>query len=130
MSHEPNLEPYKWKPGQSGNPAGRKKKYTTLLREQGYKKQEVTDCIQVLISMKEKELQKVSENEEATILEQIVALALLEAKRKKSLYNIETLLTRVYGQPKQEVESKIMIAKFNVRFNDDKPPAQPPETET
>jgi hypothetical protein len=118
VAKEDNLIPFK--PGESGNPLGRPRKYISTLKAQGYTKSEATDCIQVLISMDEAQLKEVAETDGHTILEQIVAAALLESKRKKTLYNIETLLTRLYGQPKQEIEQQVNITAFNVKFNEEK----------
>jgi hypothetical protein len=99
------------------NLKGRAKKYQTSLTEKGYKKSEITDAINILISMDKAALEEVAEDEEATVLERVVALAILESIRKKTLYNIETLLTRVYGQPKQEIEQQVNITAFKVKFN-------------
>lgn len=98
---------------------GRPRKWVNTLKDRGYKKSEVIDAIQILIEMDAQELKDIAEDETRTILEQIVANALLEAKRKKSLYNIETLLTRVYGQPKQEIEAEIKgDIKVTLNLND------------
>ena len=48
MSKE-HLIPYK--PGQSGNPNSRPRKYVSLLKEQGYKLAEINDTIQAMMSM-------------------------------------------------------------------------------
>lgn len=109
-----------FQPGQSGNPNGRPRKWVNTLKNRGYKKSEVVDAIQIMIELDAKELKEIAEDETRTILEQIVASALLEAKRKKSLYNIETLLTRVYGQPKQEIETEIKFKTFDVSFKGSK----------
>lgn len=88
---------------------GRPRKWVSTLKEQGYRKSEVTDAIEVLCSMSAEELQKVSDNEDNTILERTVAKALLNGNTKGSLYNIETLITRVHGQPKQDIEQTTNI---------------------
>ena len=117
MANNQNLKPCK--PGETHNPNGRPKKWVSTLRDIGYKKSEIMDCIQVLISMDEQELNEVAKAKDVTVMEQVVALALLESIKKKTLYNIETLLTRVYGQPKLEIDGEIKVTKFDVKFNDD-----------
>lgn len=101
-----NLEPFK--KGQSGNPNGRPRKFVTLLKEQGYKKSEINDTIQAMLSMDMTELKGVYDDPRATILEKTVANALRKSLEKGTLYSIETLLTRVFGQPKQEVTQTII----------------------
>lgn len=98
----------KFKKGQSGNPNGRPKKFVTLLKEQGYKRSEINDTIQAMLAMSITELKEVYDNSNATILEKTVAKALSKSLEKGTLYSIETLLSRVYGQPKQEVEQTII----------------------
>ena len=93
--------------GESGNPKGRPKKFVTTLKEQGYKRSEINDTIQALLSMNIQELKEVFEDKNATILEKTIANALKKSLEKGSLYSIETLITRVYGQPKQEIEQNI-----------------------
>jgi pyruvate dehydrogenase complex dehydrogenase (E1) component len=101
-----NLEPFK--KGQSGNPNGRPKKFVTTLKEQGYKRSEINDTIQAMLSMNLEELKEVFEDKNATILEKTIANAMKKSLEKGSLYSIETLISRVYGQPKQEIEQTII----------------------
>src|SRR3990167_7608842 len=103
--------------GESGNPNGRPKKWISKLREKGYKKSEIVDAIKVLITMDEEEIQQVAESKDVTVMEKIVALAITESIRKKTLYNIETLLTRIYGQPKQEIEQNVNLTTFSITLN-------------
>jgi tRNA A37 N6-isopentenylltransferase MiaA len=95
-----DIEP-RWEKGISGNPNGRPKKYVTLLKEAGYKMSEVNDTIQVMLSMDLDELADVFKNPKATVLERTIANAMRKSLEKGSLYSIETLLTRVYGKPKE-----------------------------
>lgn len=101
--NEQNLKPFK--PGESGNPNGRPRKYVSLLKEQGYKLSEVNDAIQALMSMDLDELKSVAQNPKATVLEVTIAMAIKKSIDRGSLYSIETLLTRVYGKPKELSES-------------------------
>ena len=86
------------------NKGGRPRKYVSLLKEQGYKASEVNDAIQVLMSMTLDELKEVYTNPKATVLEKTIASAIRKSIEKGSLYSIETLLTRVYGKPKEQVD--------------------------
>ena len=97
MPKPENIEPHKFKKGQSGNPNGRPRKYVSLLKEQGYKLSEINDTIQVMMAMDMEELKSVWDNPKATVLEKTIAAAIRKSIEKGSLYSLETLLTRVYG---------------------------------
>jgi hypothetical protein len=97
----------KFTKGQSGNPNGRPRKYVSTLREQGYKLSEINDCIQVMMAMTIEELKEAFENPNATVLEKTIAAAIKRSIEKGSLYSIETLLSRVYGKPKESVDMDI-----------------------
>lgn len=102
-----NLTP--WPKGVSGNPNGRPKKWTSTLTAQGYKLSEINDCIQNMLAMNLAELKDVWDDQEATILEKTVANALRRGIEKGSLYSLETLLSRVYGQPRQDMKHEHTI---------------------
>lgn len=101
MANKSNLK--NWQPGQSGNPAGRPKKFTTLLKEQGYKPAEINDTISAMLTMNLEELKAVFDAENATILEKTIANALVRGLKKGSLYQIETLLSRTFGKPREQI---------------------------
>jgi hypothetical protein len=98
-----------------GNRNGRPRKYITELAPMGYKNAQVMDCIQVLMAMTTKELQEVLKNEDSTVLERTLANALLKSLSKGSLYSVDTLLSRVYGKPK-ETTAVIQDSKIEVVF--------------
>jgi hypothetical protein len=99
------LIPYK--KGQSGNPAGRPRKIVTTLKEIGYKADQVNDTLLVMLALTPDELAQVLNNKNVTVLEKTVAQALLNSIKKGSLYNIETLLSRAIGKPREvEPEKK------------------------
>jgi hypothetical protein len=100
--------------GETANPNGRPKKFTTLMKEQGYKLSEVNDSIQAIMSMDEKEIREVTKNENATMLEKTVAKAIIKSYEKGSLYSMDTLLSRVYGKPKETVDATVEAKVVNV----------------
>ncbi len=102
-----NLNPFK--KGQSGNPNGRPRKYVSTLVDQGYKRSEINDTIQNMMAMTLEEVKAVWDNPTATVLEKTIASAIRKSIEKGTLYSMETLLSRVYGQPKQEVEQTVHI---------------------
>jgi len=100
--------------GETANPNGRPKKFTTLMKEQGYKLSEVNDSIQAIMAMDEKQIRDVSKNEDATMLEKTVAKAIIKSYEKGSLYSMDTLLSRVYGKPKETVDATVEAKVVNV----------------
>ena len=101
----PNNKPFK--KGESGNPNGRPRKYVSTLIDQGYKRSEINDTIQNMMAMTIEEVKAVWDNPTATVLEKTIASAIRKSIEKGTLYSMETLLSRVYGQPKQEVAASI-----------------------
>jgi hypothetical protein len=104
MPKPENLIPHQMKPGETRNPNGRPRKYVSTLKAQGYKLAEINDCIQVMMAMTIEELKDAFENPNATVLEKTIAAAIKRSIEKGSLYSIETLLSRVYGKPKEQVD--------------------------
>jgi poly-beta-hydroxyalkanoate depolymerase len=90
--------------GETMNPNGRPRKYVSILKEQGYNLWEINDTIQTMMAMDVQELKSVYDNPKATILEKTIANAMVKSLQKGSLYSLETLLTRVYGKPKETAQ--------------------------
>jgi hypothetical protein len=57
-----------------------------------------------MVSMTFDELKKIWDSPDATILEKTIAAALRKSLSKGELDSVETLLNRVYGKPKGDVD--------------------------
>jgi C4-dicarboxylate transporter len=98
------------------NRKGRPRKWISEMKDQGYSLSEVTDAIQVLISLDADKLQEVKTNPKSTVLEVTIASAILKSISKGDLDSIETLLTRVFGKPKEKVEQDIKITNHTIKL--------------
>jgi len=99
-----NLTPFAKGNDDRRNMNGRPRKYVSLLKEQGYKLSEINDTIQAMMSMDLEELNNVWNNNKATILEKTIAGAMVKSLKNGSLYSLDTLMNRVFGKPKEQVD--------------------------
>lgn len=99
------------------NKNGRPRKFISQMKEQGYSISEIHDAIQVLISMSPEELSQIKTNPQATVLEVSIAAAIIKSIQKGDLYSLETLLTRVFGKPKEKIEQDINITNHIIKLN-------------
>lgn len=102
--------------GETSNPNGRPRKFISQLKKEGYKQSEIFDAIQVLISMQPDELIAVSSNPKSTVLELTIASAILKSIQNGDLTSLETLLTRIYGKPKEKVEQEINVTNHVIKL--------------
>ncbi|HMG66090.1 MAG TPA: DUF5681 domain-containing protein [Chitinophagaceae bacterium] len=102
MANNENLKPFK--PGQSGNPNGRAKSWVTLAKKIGYKKSEAADCARSLLSLSHDELIEHESDPDISVLEKIICKALMKDIKKGSLRNLNIVMDRIFGKPKQEVD--------------------------
>lgn len=107
--------------GEVMNPNGRPKKLITLMKEIGYTKTQVEETMLSMLSLSRKELEKIDKGDEYTIMERTIAGALIKGHDKNSLFNLEMLLTRSQGKPKETIDQTIESKNFNITLNlDDK----------
>ena len=106
-----------FKPGRSGNPRGRPRKYVALSKVQADKLSQINQCIQEMMVMEQSELNAILNDATATILQKTVASAMLRSLQKGSLSAVQTLL-RLYGT-RGQAGGQDDALKINVRFNKD-----------
>lgn len=104
MPIRPEDNPKPWIKGQSGNPNGRPRKIVNVLGKFGYKKGEINETISTMMTLTMEELKDIYQDKNSTILEKTIASALKKGIEKGDLGGIETLLNRVYGRAKLEVD--------------------------
>ena len=109
-----NLKPFKKGEDDRRWLEGRPKKFTTELAEHGYKLSEVNDSIQAIMAMNEVDIKEVLKNADATMLEKTVARAIIKSYEKGSLYSMDTLLSRVFGKPKETIDASVEAKIVNV----------------
>ena len=66
-----------------------------------------------MLTMSRKELEKIDKSEEYTILERIIAGTLLKSHDKNSLFNLDILLNRSQGKPKETIDQTV-TEKFTI----------------
>ena len=86
------------------NKNGRPRKWISDMKDSGYSLSEVTDAIQVLVSLEPSKLEEIRTNPNSTVLEITIASAIITSIKRGDLNSLETLLSRVFGKPKQQVD--------------------------
>lgn len=109
-----NLIPYQ--KGQTGNPNGRPRKFVCQLKDMGYNKQDINQTIENMMAMTLNELADIFKDEHATILERTIANAMRKSLEKGTLYSLETLISRVHGVPKSQIDLKAEIESVEQVF--------------
>lgn len=83
------------------NSSGAPRKLISRISELGYNNREIADTLMNIAALTKAEIQSITENEECTLLERMVAKALLRDYEKGSLWNLETIISRAVGKPKE-----------------------------
>lgn len=114
--------------GETPNPNGRPKKWMTILIDNGYSKSQINDCYTALLAQTEDKLIELRDDKSLDILVRKTAKALLKEWEKGTLYNQELMITRVHGQPKEEIDQTVTTTSYNITLdlNGDLPPNDNP----
>ena len=112
-----NLKPFKQGEDERRHLQGRPQKLITQMKEIGYTKSQVEETMLSMLSLSRKELEKIDKGDEYTIMERTIAGALLKGHDKNSLFNLEMLLTRSQGKPKETIDQTIQSKNFTITLN-------------
>jgi hypothetical protein len=115
MANEQNLKPFNKGFDIRRNVNGAPRKVVTTLSEIGYNNREIVDTMMSLVALTSSELQMIIDDENNTALERTVAKAIVKGLEKGSLYNLEQLINRAIGKPKEVSEVK-QDSKIEVVF--------------
>lgn len=109
------LTPFKKGFDPKRNVSGAPRKLISKISELGYNNREIADTLMNIAALTKAEIQSITENEECTLLERMVAKALLRDYEKGSLWNLETIISRAVGKPR-ETQSIESTGKIEVVF--------------
>ena len=112
-----NLKPFKQGEDERRIGNGRPQKLITQMKEIGYTKSQVEETMLSMLSLSRKELEKIDRGDEYTIMERTIAGALFKGHDKNSLFNLEMLLTRSQGKPKETIDQTIESKNFTITLN-------------
>lgn len=110
-----NLEPYKFKKGQSGNPAGRQRNrvadYIKTITTKGHLKKstgltinEINTIERKVLELRLSELQTIAKDDEAHAYFKGLCMAVIIDMKNGRTDTISKLRERQYGQTKQQIE--------------------------
>ena len=99
----PNEET-QFKPGQSGNPAGRPKKIYKILRESGFSIEDIRDAFAEIGWQKQEELEAIMLDPEKPVILKVIAKAFLKGSDKGDYRYVREILEQTMGKPKEQMD--------------------------
>ena len=82
----------------SPNPNGRPRKVVKELKEIGYSLDDIRATMKNMLGLYKEELKEITQDENSTILEIMVASAIIKSVKKGELVTLEILLNRTFGK--------------------------------
>ena len=99
-------------------------KTLATLRTLGYSNAEINATIQVALALTEEEVKQVLDHPKASLFEKTIVKGLIKGLEKGSLFNLDLLLSRAYGKPRESLEIKEEVQRkpFSWRIAIDEQP--------
>jgi hypothetical protein len=97
------------------NIKGAPRKLVSKISDIGYTNSEINDTIKNIAALTEDEVKQLVDNKDCTLLERMIAKAILKDFGKGSLWNFELIINRAFGKPK-ETQSVENTGKIEVVF--------------
>jgi hypothetical protein len=88
------------------NVSGAPRKLISSLSELGYTSRQITDTMLNVFALTKAEVESIAENESLTMLERLIAKAVIKDFSKGSLWNFESLLNRAIGKPRETIQTQ------------------------
>lgn len=108
MPNPENIEPFKWKPGQSGNPKGSKPKIMSRIIKElklaGFEpvtRDQITDAFGLVMNMEEAEIKAMIADPSQPMLLRIVGRRMMSKDGHEML---EKMMDRAHGKAKQQID--------------------------
>lgn len=95
-----------FKPGESGNPAGRPKKIFTVLKESGYTRDDIREAFTEIGWQTMDDLQEIFKNDKSPAIMRLIAHAFKRGVEKGDFRYVSEILQHVIGKPKEQSENK------------------------
>ena len=95
--------------GQDPTKGGRPKKIYTILKEQGYSKQDIATAFNELAWYKEESLRELISNTQNPVILKIVARCFLEALNDGSFTRIKEIIEHTIGKPNQSIQQDFTV---------------------
>jgi len=106
MANNKDLAKYNFKKGfgPKRNTNGAPRKLISKIADLGYTYGEISSTILNIAAMTIDEIKQIAENEDCAALERLIAKSLIKDFSKGSLWNLETIISRAIGKPKETAQ--------------------------
>ena len=96
------------------NTNGAPRKLISTLSQLGYTNRQISDTMLNILALTKAELQSIASDENFTMLERLIANAVIKDFSKGSLWNFEIILNRAIGKPKETKEIQNEKIEFGI----------------